>query len=872
MQGDLPEQAVCGHVAIQRYSGLPSSRTVWSSSGGVVRREGFRGVVTVFTHKPAPACLGCAVTSPLELLTFEDLVSEIEQKIKKSITRSARAGWGKLLDVAQSLAGRSDADIDPAVGQHWKLVRISVSGYQGIATEPLLKIEFDPNPGITILHGPNGSGKSSIADAIETALRGKPREPMPGTGGKEPLWERRHCGRDATEAIIELELVSRHERLKIRCRLNSESRPVEHNVILYRDGTAIPIELSSTTWKSALAAHNPVFEYAAVERRVQTAQNLQEFLDSFLAFGECFNEFKQEVDRHSKKSQDAKARWSTAWKSAKQKVDEVDTEHRQEGQQDLATITWPEEFDPDPDAWLSREGLTETGAAALPEVTEECHHRLVVAGNEASEALTALAREEDSLHARLAGPLKQLQAAACEIGDKGSICPVCATSEVNWFAKLTDSVDNLANLAALTSVTAAMQQKLKLLRTATNDDLGIIHEVLRDHTQPENGILPGVIESKKFLTLLERDGHNATPEVRSAMGKLCAWIQSRECLAIVEDAQQESDRQRQWRRARGAAVDGFVSVWREVGTDAHEATGWDSANKCLRELKQMLREKRTESLRPHTEERVRMLLADFGLTLSSIKNLSTKASIGILDETSKEMTLAMLSAGQRNALLLSPLLAASRAGPFGFLVLDDPVHAFDQIRVDCLAKILHDLATERRIIVLTHEERLHKHLVARDLSTELRAVSRNPRTGVVTADPQDEMWSVLLDNAEEVLKKSLNSCAGRTDMVRNLCRLALENALRQFVIRACFRLGHESEICVNSLDEAKTTAELFDLARNIHENDPGSNAVDIAKSHVFHYLLGWNRAAHGNLPESKESLQEVSEAREACKTLVGSAP
>jgi hypothetical protein len=362
-------------------------------------------------------------------LTFETLVGEIEQQKQRARAKDVLAGWEKLLAVAEGFAARSVADVDPAVGRHWALIRIRVSGYQGIAADPPLEIEIDPTPGITVLHGPNGSGKSSIADAIETALQGSPREPMTGTGGKTPLWERVHCGRDSDEAIIDLDLLSGRERLEIRCRLDSKSQLVEHNVILYGAGEPTRIDLSKTTWKSALAGHRPIFGYAAIERQIQIAKDLQELLESLLAFSGCFETFKREVDRCSKESRDAKTGWSNALKSAQQRVAEVDKERGQEDHQGLLAIVWPDVGD-DPDEWLSSTGLAESGAA-IPEVTEEHYQRLVVTGNEANEALITLEAAETSLHARLAGPLKQLHAAAREISDKRSTCPVCATSGVD---------------------------------------------------------------------------------------------------------------------------------------------------------------------------------------------------------------------------------------------------------------------------------------------------------------------------------------------------------------------------------------------------------------------------------------------------------
>jgi hypothetical protein len=105
------------------------------------------------------------MTSPLELLTFEILVREIEQQ--KQRARETLTGWEKLLVVAQAFAGCSDADVDPAVGRRWALVRIRVSGYQGIATESPLEIELDPNPGITV----GGFNRSWRHSAPRSAFR-----------------------------------------------------------------------------------------------------------------------------------------------------------------------------------------------------------------------------------------------------------------------------------------------------------------------------------------------------------------------------------------------------------------------------------------------------------------------------------------------------------------------------------------------------------------------------------------------------------------------------------------------------------------------------------------------------------------------------
>jgi DNA repair exonuclease SbcCD ATPase subunit len=72
-----------------------------------------------------------------------------------------------------------------------------------------------------VLHGPNGSGKSSLAEAVDTALRGEPRPPhVTGRGGNLPLWERDHVNRDAEAAEVEVVLTDGEDRLTVGCQLD----------------------------------------------------------------------------------------------------------------------------------------------------------------------------------------------------------------------------------------------------------------------------------------------------------------------------------------------------------------------------------------------------------------------------------------------------------------------------------------------------------------------------------------------------------------------------------------------------------------------------------------------------------------------------
>ncbi|MCL4446636.1 MAG: AAA family ATPase [Actinobacteria bacterium] len=807
--------------------------------------------------------------SELELLTFESLAEKIQEFLDNARSEDVKVGWNKLLDIAQSLSGSTGVANDPAIGRHWALTKVRLSGYQGISAGTLLEIEFDPRPGITVLHGPNGSGKSSITDAIETALHGVPREPAAtGTGGGAPLWERVHTNRDADGAEVELSLLSGREALSINCYLDANGQPIDHSCHLRSENSSTSIDLAKTTWRSALAGHRPVFAYATVERQVQLAKDLQGFLESLLAFGGCFETFKHAVNTEAESSKTDKQEWGTSLTTAQDKVKQVDEERNTPGMRTLRPVVWPEVTD-DPDQWLSEQGLAETGSA-IQEVTDDHENRIVKAAAEAKSALDKLQEHETSLLARLATPLRQLHTEAKGLPNSGMLCPVCQTSDVDWLASLTKSIKDLTKLRKLES---NAKSKIDKLRHTIESDLTAVHKVIGVDSQVDNETLPGQGESDAFLAAVRVEGLRPTNAVRSSLDNLCAWVASDELGSLVAKAKEASDQLRQWRLARREAVDAFISTWRRVGVNARNYAAWKSAADCLRTLQESLRKERTEALQERTAKRVQHLLADAGLTVRSISIRGTKASIEVLDQEQKSVTLAMLSAGQRNAVLLAPLLAASGPSPFGFLILDDPIHSFDQMRVDRVASILAEMASDRRIIVLTHDERLREHLAAIGTHCDIRIVERDPLEGTVTVKPVEQMWEVLLQDAASVLRlttsEGANETTSSTNIVRGLCRQALDNALRQFIIQWSSRVGESPDVGLKSLDDGRTTKDRLTRARKTVAADSElCAAVDAAAAHVKHYLRDWNRATHGNPTSTDAALAEIEAAREACQVLV----
>ncbi len=139
--------------------------------------------------------------------------------------------------------------------------------------------------------------------------------------------------------------------------------------------------------------------------------------------------------------------------------------------------------------------------------------------------------------------------------------------------------------------------------------------------------------------------------------------------------------------------------------------------------------------------------------------------------------LGVMSQGELNTLSLSLFLARALLpeSPFRFLVVDDPVQAMDAAKVDGLARVLHDVARERQVVVFTHDERLPA--AARRLRIECRVVNVGRRANsVVECRQVEDPVGQHLDNARAVLRTDDLPLDMQRRVVPGFCRQALEAA------------------------------------------------------------------------------------------------
>jgi energy-coupling factor transporter ATP-binding protein EcfA2 len=804
------------------------------------------------------------MTSPLELITFADLVERVGAKHDAARESTSKAGWQRLLTLAESLAGQTAED-SSLTSRTWRLVRIRAQGYQGVPADVPLIVDLDPTPGITVLHGPNGSGKSSLADALDTALRGAPRPPSTtGTGGKAPLWERDHLARGAVEAEVEVVLADGPDRLVLHCRIGGAAN-VEWSARLHVGDVEREVALGDT-WASALAGHQPVFGYAAVERRVQRANELQQFLEPLLAFGGCVDALEAALAEAAEPAQHASRRWEQALGRARTAVDAVDAERRTGESSDLVPVTWPTAGTAR-DQWLVQSGLQDIGTA-LPELTDADVTGCVAAAEAFDAAVGALGETEDTLQARLAVPLRQLLREAEARGEEGQTCPACTTTGVPWRERLTES---LAALTAADEQRGRATTALLALKQAMQGPLQRVLAVLAAADLPEHLASAGThlqAEREALLAALSEHGDQPVAAVRSRAEGLLEALQNTEVAAAIAEGRRQSERARQWRLARREALQPLLDVWAADAALAAEQPEWEAAKTSLRTLQRDLRNERAEVLREATGSAVQQLLSDSGVEIVGLTVSQREARLDITDATGQPVRLSMLSAGQRNAMLLAPLLRMRGAGPFGFLVLDDPVHAFDAVRIDRLAAILGRLAQDRRVVVLTHDERLREHLLVHAAHPDLRTVTRDG-SGAVHVERSAAAWQLLLDDARAALDlDSSHQGAGRTDVVRGLCRMAVDDACRAALHAYAAAAGRDVVADLTELDAKSMTRTRLE---HLETTFAGTDLADRARAvlaDLRSVLVEWNRASHGNTPQSPLDAAEVDRASAACLHLV----
>ncbi len=272
-----------------------------------------------------------------------------------------------------------------------------------------------------------------------------------------------------------------------------------------------------------------------------------------------------------------------------------------------------------------------------------------------------------------------------------------------------------------------------------------------------------------------------------------------------------------------------LGEWLTVATEAQAVQAkLDDSKAAAVWLKTHSHELRNERLRPLADRsrRIWALLrqesnVDLGaITLTGAKN-QRKVELGAAVDGIDAGALGVMSQGELNALALSMFLpkATSPESPFGFAVIDDPVQAMDPSKVDGLAKVLAEVAEDRQVIVLTHDDRLPEAVRRLDIRATLLEVTRDTGSAVTVTHISDPAERYLSDARAVAADKQIPEDVAR-QVIPQLCRLGVEVRCREIYFGRELRVGTPRYLVEHGWAEASTTRQRIALVVN---SDPTDN-------------------------------------------------
>lgn len=794
--------------------------------------------------------------STISDLSLHDLAADLRLRLADSSPEDTPA-WQLLVDLADKLADESTDDT-LVRGRRWMLETVSVSGFRG-AVQPVT-MELNAYAGLTVLHGENGSGKSSLAEAVRMALRAEVAAPQIRQGGKPGLWgSTDHRSRGVASSHIVLVLLDDNDPA---CRLTITVREhenwVERTAELSDHGVVTAFGSDSPAWGAwdqAVQSNPPVLAYAELFNELQQVKDLHEWLTRCLSIDAAAVVLNDEVTKYTKRCRIAASNLESAQQRAEVSVKEID-QSAADDVPDIQPIEWRCLYtDAELTEWIAQHDLHQRQRQH-----QQLQRELLTELRRWADAFTLARQQFDDSATHELTP--EVIAGLLHLGDTLTMqtntteCPVCGTEQAHWrdhlihrlpaFEATREASSTLRALCRQRSacVVKPMQQVLAALPTPFDDEAS--RRIAGEHTQT--------------LCALEATSSDLDPQLLDALGAWCRWISSAEAGRLIDAAVASSDRRHQWLCDRREAIEPFLDIWAEERDDAAIAERWKIARNCWNRYLGELRKSRSQIFEELVTPKVSALLADVGLQIAKLDIQKNDSTIEIVDASGAPVDLSHLSAGQRNALILGPMLVAAEGGLFGFCIVDDPVHAFDEFRVDQLASTMSEIAESQALVVMTHDGRFVEYLRVHAPSAFTVFDTKRSLDGRVTLTATDSPWATLLAHATALHKPSVKaglSPEGARD-IGALLRMAIDAALEALFLRVNGRrpVAERSEHRAKFNSVMETKKRIGYLSGSFEEKSDRS-AFDTARNGINPYLDQWNDTTHA--PKSGDDTSTIAD-------------
>ena len=811
--------------------------------------------------------------SKLRELSLDELADSLREQAAKSAVKDVDA-WNELVRMVNAATEGDRVDLLTA-NRKWLLQELSVEGFRGVKHQVSFAVD---NPhGITVLFGENGSGKSSLAEAVRVALEGRTSATHLGaTGSVHELWgslDQRSQGVDTATVVVDLADEATMDRLTIRALITSTG--VERHGVLESQGERIELKADSPAWRvwaDAIRASPPVLAYAELADELQKKRDLQVWLTSCLAMDNASRIFEAIVQTEVEAALSAEKIIRTAREEAARAISVVDAEAKKQGVEGISDPVWADDWNSTDDlnAWLQSNDIVPR-EKRLHVLDREAMEALPNWGiefakgwktwSEAATTVLLTAQVTDALVSMHERVLSSNQ------GDNGGACPTCGSLQEDWRDHLHAEAKRYqtAQQAGFRLKKLVRESPTKLLKP-----LKACLVVLRPRPDVHLSELSNLVDAVEVCL----EGDDLDVDLLSALGNLAKWVQLPTTQSLFAAALEASGLQHQWRCHRWDATAPLVAVFESHIERAARAGKLKRARSRWNSHLKEIRKARSSALHALVDPAVSTLLGDVGISVSTIEITKTESRLDLVNSKGQVVELAHLSAGQRNALILGPVIATAESGIFGFSILDDPVHAFDDFRVDKLSSTLAELGRNQALILTTHDARFVSYLrVHAPLDLSVLSTHRDG-DGRITLTATKDAPAELVEFAGELAKdlEKVGAQEGRAEITAIL-RMALDEAFEQLALRHFARKpAVEAKNDRATLNEAMLTNDRKKVLRSFMADSPSQLAAFTAAWQlVAAPAKRWSRAVHDpdDVPDAKQLEDDVAVADQAVTMLRG---
>ncbi|HET7726542.1 MAG TPA: AAA family ATPase [Candidatus Limnocylindrales bacterium] len=735
------------------------------------------------------------------------------------------------------------------------LTAIIVEGFRGIG--PQRTLELKPGPGLTLIVGRNGSGKSSFAEGLEILLTGSNWRWAKRSKVWRDGWRNLH---QPTGTCVQAQLLVEGEPGPVvLARSWADGAALEGSTLDVRlpSNPKQRASLAALGWTDALETYRPILSYNELGSTFDQPSEFHDRLLAILGLGEydaLAEEARQErlaLDRRVKQVR-------AAVEPLLRRLDATDDDRARR----VAAAFRRKAWDLDAAAaviggageGVGRDGVELAGdaldiavlralATIQPPAMEEV---LAVAeairdGHARREALAATpVGRADELARLLRGALSFH--ARHETAD----CPVCGTAGVldaAWRAAAEAQATELEALAAeareLDAAARQVSARLQRLIGPPPSILERAHEVGLERDAQTLATAWSIFATPAGSTPLDFAEHlEATidPVITAAD-------------ALREAAEAELGRREGRWRPLALEVAGWLRDAREAVAAEAESKRLAGEEKRLKQEQLRLKRERFEPVAKQALELWELLRQASSVELESIVLEGTgtqrRVEIGVTIDGVEGAALGVMSQGELHAIALSLFLprATIPESPFRFVVIDDPVQSMDPARVDGLARVLERVATERQVVVFTHDDRLPE--ACRRLGVPTAVVEVTRREGsVVELRPGLDPVRRNLDDAWAVARSDFVPEEVARQVVPGFCRAAIEAVCVEAVRRRRLGRGESHTAVEERLAEATTVTTYLALALFDHVKR-GDDVVDRLKQWGPQFVEAWSAAKSG---------------------------